>query len=243
MTSLAADVTVHTTRPVRAAAALTGLTVGITVAGALLLARVAPGSDETMRRLVVVVLLLALSLLTAWRVGWSAVSAAGPGSWRSQGWLAAPVVLALVPLLWGWAPDRQTLATLVAGYTATGIYEELWFRGIVLRIALPLGAGRAAALSAIVFGAAHLANICFGQNPFIAAAQAVGAAAFGFGYAAVRLRTNALWVLAGAHAVTDLLLHTTGLRGGALWGVMVGQDLLLLAVGLVALRAAAKRVA
>ena len=68
------------------------------------------------------------------------------------------------------------------------------------------------------------------------AAQAVGAAAFGFGYAVLRLRTNALWVLAATHAVLDLLLHTTGLHGGALWVVMVGQDVVLLVVGLVALR-------
>lgn len=105
------------------------------------------------------------------------------------------------------------------------------------RAALPMGAGRAAALSAAVFGAAHLANVLFGQNAAVTAAQAVGAAAFGFGYSVLRLRTNALWALAVTHAVLDLLLHTTGLHGGALWTVMIGQDLLLLAVGLIALPA------
>ena len=43
-------------------------------------------------------------------------------------------------------------------------------------------------------------------------------------------------MLAGTHAVGDLLLHTTGLHGGALWAVMVGQDVVLFVVGLVALR-------
>ena len=145
-------------------------------------------------------------------------------------------MVALVPLAWGWAPDPSTLVALAVGYAATGVYEELWFRGVVLRAALPLGPGRAAALSAVVFGASHLANILFGQNAAITAAQAVGAAAFGFGYAVLRLRTNAVWVLAGTHAVLDLLLHTTGLHGGALWVVMVGQDVVLFIVGLVALR-------
>jgi membrane protease YdiL (CAAX protease family) len=116
------------------------------------------------------------------------------------------------------------------------VYEELWFRGLALRAALPLGPARAAALTALVFGAVHLANVLFGQNPAVTAAQAVGAACFGFGYAVLRLRTNALWVLAATHAVFDLLLHTTGLHGGALWAVMVGQDLVLLVVGLVAFR-------
>ena len=87
-----------------------------------------------------------------------------------------------------------------------------------------------------MFGTSHLANALFGQNVAVTAAQAFGAAVFGFGYAVLRLRTNALWFLAGTHAVSDLLLHTTVRHGGALWAVMVGQDVVLLVVGLVALR-------
>lgn len=229
---------VAATRPVRAVLALFAASISVTVAGAVALAGIAPRSDPTLRRLAVVLLLLVMSVLVTRRLGWSTVSAAGPSTWRSTGWLLAPAGLALVPLAWGWSPDRSTLLVLATGYAATGVYEELWFRGIMLRAALPLGAGRAAALTASVFGASHLANVLFGQNAFVTAAQAVGAAAFGFGYAVLRLRTNALWILAASHAVLDLLLHTTGLHGAALWSVMVGQDLVLLVVGLVALPAA-----
>lgn len=224
------------TRPIRDVLALVGLSVGITVSGSLLVERVAPGSDQLLRRLPVVLVLLLISVLVARRVGWTAVAAGRPGTWRQAGWLTAPVLIALVPLAWGWSPDPSTLAVLALGYAATGVYEELWFRGIVLRAALPLGPGRAAALSAVVFGIAHLPNILFGQSAAVTAAQAVGAAAFGFGYAVLRLRTNALWVLVATHSVLDLLLHTTGLHGAALWGVMVGQDIVLLVVGRVALR-------
>lgn len=235
MTQIESEVQAGTARPVPAVLALFAVSVGVTMAGAALLRWLAPHSDLTSRRLVVVMLLLAMSLVVVRRIGWSAVGASGPSSWRGARWLVAPIVLALVPLAWGWSPDPSTLPVLAAGYAATGVYEELWFRGAVLRVALPLGVGRAAALSAAVFGAAHLANVLFGQNVVVTAAQAVGAACFGFGYAVLRMRTRALWVLAATHAVLDLLLHTTGLHGGALWGVMVGQDLLLLAVGLVAL--------
>ena len=223
-------------RPIRNVLALVGTSLAVTALGSLLVELVAPESDPLLRRLPVVLVLLVMSLVVARRIGWSAIAAGGPTTWRQVGWLTAPALLALVPLAWGWSPDPSTLVALTVGYIATGVYEELWFRGIVLRAALPLGPGRAAALTAVVFGAAHLANILFGQNAAITAAQAVGAAAFGFGYAVVRLRTNAVWMLAGTHFAGDLLLHTTGLHGGALWAVMVGQDVVLFLVGLVALR-------
>jgi len=223
-------------RPVRDVLAYVGVSLGVTALGSLVVELVAPESDQLLRRLPVVLVLLVLSLVVARRVGWTAIAAGGPATWRHVGWLTAPVLVALVPLAWGWSPDPTTLLALTLGYAATGVYEELWFRGLALRAALPLGPGRAAALTAAVFGASHLANMLFGQNAAVTAAQAVGAAAFGFGYAALRLRTNALWFLAGTHAVFDLLLHTTGLHGGALWGVMVGQDVVLFVVGLVALR-------
>lgn len=230
------DVVTTSTRPVRNVLALVGISLGVTAVGSLLVALAAPQSDQLLRRLPVVLVLLAMSLVVARRIGWAAIAAGDPTTWRQVGWLTAPVLLALVPLAWGWSPDPSTLVALTLGYAATGVYEELWFRGVILRTALPLGPGRAAALTAVVFGASHLANAFFGQNIAVTAAQAFGAAAFGFGYAVLRLRTNALWVLAATHAGSDLLLHTTGLHGGALWAVMVGQDVVLFVVGLVALR-------
>jgi hypothetical protein len=230
------DLVTTPARPVRTVLALTGLGLGVTVVGSVVVELVAPESDQLLRRLPVVLVLLVMSLLVARRVGWATIAAGGPATWRHVGWLAAPVLIALVPLAWGWSPDPSTLAVLAIGYAATGAYEELWFRGLALRAALPLGPGRAASLTAVVFGVSHLANALFGQNVAVTAAQAVGAAAFGFGYAVLRLRTNAVWVLAATHAGSDLLLHTTGLHGGALWTVMVGHDVVLFLIGLVALR-------
>jgi membrane protease YdiL (CAAX protease family) len=223
-------------RPVRRVLELAGVSLALTALGALVTQVVAPESDQLLRRLPIVLVLLVVSLAVTHHVGWRAVAAGGPSTWRRTAWLAAPLLVAVIPLVWGWSPDPTTLLALALGYAATGIYEELWFRGLALRAALPLGPWRAVALTAVVFGVIHLGNALFGQNIAVTAAQAVGAAAFGFGYAAVRLRTNALWFLAGTHALFDLLLHTTGLHGGALWGVMVGQDVTLLIVGLVALR-------
>jgi uncharacterized protein len=223
-------------QPIRSVLVLAGLSCVVTAIGSVLAELMAPESDQLLRRLPVVLVLLVMSIAFARRIGWSAIAAGRPSTWRQRGWLAFPALLALVPLAWGWSPDPSTLVALTIGYAATGVYEEIWFRGIMVRAALPLGVGRAAALTALVFGVSHLANILFGQNPAVTAAQAVGAACFGLGYAVIRVRTRAVWFLAAAHFVGDLLLHTTGLHGGALWAVMIGQDTALLVIGLVALR-------
>ena len=222
--------------PVRTSIALAGASVGLTLVGAIVVDLLAPASDPLLRRLPVVLALLVMALAVARRIGWRQVSAGGPATWRSTALLVAPAVVALVPLAWGWAPDPATLPALVLGYLATGLYEELWFRGVMLRSALPLGPVRAAVLTAVLFGAAHLMNVAFGANAAVTAAQAVGAASGGFGYAILRQRTDAVWALAAIHFGSDLLLHTTGLHGGALWAVLVGHDVALLVIGLLAMR-------
>ena len=223
-------------RPVRTSLALAGASVSLTLVGALVVGLVSPGSDPLLRRLPVVLALLAMALVVARRIGWRQVAAGGPATWRDTALLVAPAVVALVPLAWGWAPDPALLPALALGYLATGLYEELWFRGVVLRSALPLGPVRAAALTAVLFGGAHLLNVAFGANIAVTAAQAVGAASGGFGYAILRQRTDAVWALAAIHFGSDLLLHTTGLHGGALWAVLVGHDVALLVIGLLAVR-------
>lgn len=229
------------TRPVRTSLTLLGASVAVTLIGALAVDLLAPESDPVLRRLPVVLALLLMSLLVARRIGWREVAAGGPSTWRSTGLLIAPAIVALVPLAWGWQPEPGTLAVLIVGYLATGMYEELWYRGIMLRAALPLGPVRAAALTAVLFGAAHLANVAFGANIAVTLAQAVGATAGGFGYAILRQRTNAVWALAALHFASDLLLHTTGLHGAAMWIVLVGHDVALFVIGLLAIRGLHRR--
>lgn len=222
--------------PLRTPVALTALSLAVTVSGAAVAAAVAPDSDPLLRRLPVVLVLMAMALAAAHRVGWRAIGAGGPRTWRSLGLLVVPALVVVAPLASGWSPDQSMLVWLVLGYAATGVYEELWFRGVMLRSALPLGPVRAAALTAALFGASHLANIAFGANPAVTLAQAVGSAAGGFGYAVLRQRTRALWLLVALHAGGDLLLHTTGLHGATLWLALVGHDVVLFGCGLAAVR-------
>lgn len=61
----------------------------------------------------------------------------------------------------------------------------------------------------------------------------MGAAAFGFGFAALRLRTNSILPLVAIHAVHDLVLQMTALP---LIPTAVVQDIMLFAMGLWLLR-------
>ncbi|MEZ5116066.1 MAG: CPBP family intramembrane glutamic endopeptidase [Candidatus Nanopelagicales bacterium] len=221
--------------PVRTALALTAAAVVVTLVGAWVVDLLAPSADPLLRRLPVVLALMAMALLAARRIGWREVAAGGPSTWRSLYLLVVPALIALAPLAAGWSPEYAVLGALTLGYAATAVYEELWFRGVMLRSALPLGPVRAAVLTAVLFGASHLANVAFGANLAVTLAQAVGSAAGGFAYAVLRLRTRALWLLVAVHGVGDLLLHTTGLHGGMLWVALVGHDVALFACGLAAL--------
>lgn len=90
-----------------------------------------------------------------------------------------------------------TLACLV------GFAEEVFFRGLLLRALAPSGLWRAAILSSVVFGAMHMLNLLSGADMAATLLQTVYSAAFGFGFAAVTLRTGVLWPVIMIHALID----------------------------------------
>ncbi len=141
--------------------------------------------------------------------------------------------MALAPLVTGLrVPAVGVLATLVAGYVATGVFEELWHRGVVLDSLRAVGLRRSAVIGGAFFAVSHLANIAFGQAVMVSLAQAVGAFCFGIGFSILRWRTNAVWLLVGVHAVGDLMFKITNLHGGTLWLFLVGHDAVMLLWGL-----------
>lgn len=158
-----------------------------------------------------------------------------PVAWRNLGLLALPAALAIVlPFVRGFdSAELGTLAFLTLGYALTGFNEESWWRGLVLRILTPRGEVSAIVLSAVLFGALHLGNLAYRSNPALVLGQMVGAACFGFAYAALRLRTNTIWFLFPLHMLGDLFLHYTNLPAIPL---EVARDVILLGFGLFLLR-------
>ena len=206
----------------------------VIVAGALVANLLLPGADGLTRSLVASVGVLLLAVVVARAVavrggGWAAVGLTHPREWRDIRLLVVPALLTLVPLLGGVrSMEGGVVAVLVVGYVMTGFMEELLWRGAVLRILAPAGTRTAVWLGSAIFGAAHLTNVLFRGSVALVAAQAFGAFCFGVGYAALRFRTNTIWPLMALHLMTDLFAAVGGLPKIP---VLVGQDVVLLALG------------
>lgn len=223
-------------RPRRVAVVFGAANIAATIAGALGVAALLPHASERTARLVVLVALAATV---------TAVLAA-TGGWRAAGFsarvtqprlLVVPAAVTLAPLLGGvQLPGAGMLTVFVLGYALTGFFEEALFRGLILGVLRPAGVWPAVWISSVLFAAAHLPNMLFGQAPAITVAQAVGTFCFGVGYAAVRLRTASVLPLMVLHFLTDLFLRIDALPTWAHWTVMVGGDTLLLISGLILLR-------
>ncbi len=203
-----------------------GLTIGID----LLLRAALPAIDVRIASLCIVVIVAALLGLGVSLMGWwRDVGYTPPSAWRGTAWLLVPAAITLIPLVAGIRPlDPTTYAVLIAGYALTGFTEETMFRGVLVRLLRERSPLAIATTTALLFGLAHLSNIVIRGEVVIIAAQAVGAAAFGFGFAALRLRTNTLVPLIVLHAVHDLVLQMSTLP---LIPVAVVQDVLLFALG------------
>ena len=209
--------------------------IALSIGADLILRANLPGIDPRWASLWIVLLLAVLAAggvsAAGWwrRVGYTAI-----GDWRDRSWLALAAGVTLLPLVTGIKSfDAPTYGLLIAGYALTGFAEETVFRGVLIKLLerrSPIGI---ASCTAILFGLVHLSNIVIRGEVAIIAAQAVGAAAFGFGYAALRLRTNALAPLVITHLLTDLFLQMGRLP---LIPVAVAQDIILFGVGVYLLR-------
>lgn len=220
-------------RPLRTALTLTGITIAATVLAALLINWLAPGLEPLQQRFIAVLALAAFACVIVAATN-RALFTAGHMHPRL---LIVPTLVILAPFAAGIKDvGAQASTTIVLGYLATGIYEELWFRGLVLKSLAPWTPARAALLSSALFGLTHLTNIAFGANPAVTAAQVIGATCFGVGLAALRLRGVSLWPLIILHALGDIALQLGDVSSAGRWILMVGGDIVLLIFGLLILR-------
>ncbi len=217
------------TRPVPTVVGLfalfTAASVVIPVVGRVL----APSLTDVTFRLVGQFALLAMALgLLAWTGWWREVGFTPRREWR-QPWLALPfVAVALVQLVGGVIVEPIPLATnvvlsgatavafLVVAQLVVGISEEAFARGFALRALLPRGVVFAVVLSAVLFGLLHSTRVFTGEPAVLVAFQVTFAAIDGFALAALRLRTNTLWLGIGIHALFNFTIGlaptTTAMR-------------------------------
>lgn len=228
----------RTSHPVWAAFGLAAAGALVSVVVGVALDAAAPGMADYTRRLVAVLLVMAAALaIVAATKGWRRTSTTSPSTWRHVGLLLVPLLLAIAPAVAGFElPAAGPLTVFVLGYLGTGIFEEVWYRGVILDVLRGLGMRRSIVIGAAFFGLAHLTNVAFGQSLVVSLAQAFGAFCGAIGLGVLRWRTGAIWALAGIHAIADLMFKITAIHGGLLWGFLVGHDTLLLLWGLWCLR-------
>jgi membrane protease YdiL (CAAX protease family) len=235
--------------PFRLAFAVAAGWIVITVVGGGTVIAVRPDVDRQVPALIVTVVLaaVAVGLLVAWG-DWGRIGFTAPSTWRDAGWLAVPAALAAAPLLGGMSPvPGVTLAFWTTVGLLTGFVQEAVWRGVVLQVLLPTGAWRAALASSALLAAVQ-GSVLFLQvqvvqaqvvaTAALAVAQVLWTFCAGLGYAAIRLRTGALWPLMIIDALAALLTSLSGPPDGLLF---VAPAAALLAVGVWLLRGPASR--
>lgn len=152
-----------------------------------------------------------LASIAAWlltRLGW----------WRRVGFrrsarpgLHLILWIPLCPIL-AWNLSQIEFATLVSPARMFGLlilttiaafFEEIFYRGLMLRALEPKGVWHAAVLTALLFGLMHVLDALAGADPAIVAGQVAYATAIGFAYAAYALCTGLVWPLILVHALAN----------------------------------------
>ena len=184
------------------------------------------GFPELPVRVVVVLIITAVSLYFIWRIGW----------WEDSGFvsttqnayaLTVPLILVFFALVLRGtiAMGPQRVNFLFMAVFLTGLSEEAIFRGLFVRAFLPRGKWQALLIPAVLFGAAHFTQSLGGLMTLEDNLVQIGEAlTFALLYGAVRLRINNIWPLIILHMLEDLFFTTSGL----LDGVYVMSDIPLL---------------
>ncbi len=174
-------------------------------------------------------------VLTAAR-RWRRDGFTGPLAFR-RWWLLWPLWLdALAPLTQGLAEDGwRYLAGWGAVSLAVGFGEEGLFRGIVMSTLGLDRPRRAILLSALMFGAIHLAGLLSPIDYRLVLAQSASVVGLGVILGAVRVRSCSIWPGVIVHTVLDFCGIAAG--GGVVGAMQFSDDALyaMLGAGAVAL--------
>ena len=102
------------------------------------------------------------------------------------------------------------LITVLHPLIGTGLFEEVLFRGLILKLLLVAfgdskkGIIKAVIISSILFGMVHIGNVIAGAGLLPTIFNIIGAVLVGVFYAALYIRTKNLWVVIILHAITNL---------------------------------------
>lgn len=115
----------------------------------------------------------------------------------------------------------ETLLMVIISNMATGFYEEIIMRGMLLKHMMQHWRGdqhrilKSVVVTSVLFGVVHLGNLVYGQVA-VTLTQVVYATALGLLFAAAYLRTANLWSCVLVHGIVDISgeLHKIYYRPG-----------------------------
>lgn len=122
------------------------------------------------------------------------------------------LVIELIPIVvFGFSGDiPPSLYIAVAFFTiAVGFNEEIYFRGLALKILGEKGVKKAIVWSSIMFGLLHMANALNGKNLEYIILQISFAFLVGFVLAEIVSITKSIWVVIVWHTAHDFIAMTT----------------------------------
>lgn len=152
-----------------------------------------------------ILILLALGIIA--RQGW----------WADMGLTGA---IGARPWLLAWLPAAFGLSRLLDGVHVAspgdaaifllcsllvGFSEEIYFRGLFMRVLQRYGQTAMIFWSTLLFGLTHAINLLAGQGGLDTLIQVVHATAIGFLLCVLRLKGRSLWPLVAVHALVDFL--------------------------------------
>ncbi|MDR1757407.1 MAG: CPBP family intramembrane metalloprotease [Bacteroidales bacterium] len=134
------------------------------------------------------------------------------GSWKNVLYLLPVIVAEVLTFLADVSLNLNfTYLLLILIFTTlVGICEELYYRGILLKVLAKLGSHKAVLTSAIIFGILHLPNALSGNAPTYVALQIIFAFVFGFAAAGIVLHTKSLYPVILWHFAHDFLSIALG---------------------------------
>ncbi|WP_416840171.1 CPBP family intramembrane glutamic endopeptidase [Haloferax sp. DFSO52] len=182
-------------------------TAGVIAGGAV-------GLPEPALPIIALLLASAIALGLVWWSGW----------WRDSGFvttvrnlpaLTVPfLILFPIVIYFGVVEmDGPVFGFLLLLFFLTGLSEEVFYRGFLLRLFLPRGRVYAVVVTAVLFGLSHLPQLLQGLTLTDNAIQITQAIIFGLLYGAVRLRIDSIWPLVFMHMLFDVSAAIGGVFG------------------------------
>jgi hypothetical protein len=133
-------------------------------------------------------------------------------AFRKVGWYIPLLALEILPIvLIGFESEVTVLQYIILLFftTAVGFNEEIYFRGLILKLIREKGIKKAIIWSSVIFGILHLANSLNGKNALYLILQVMFAFLVGIVLAEVVCITKSLWAVIIWHAVHDYIATIT----------------------------------